>query len=219
MRHERARRAVRARDKNEAQQGDTMASSIDFYFDFSSPYGYFAAMRIEELRTVNWHPVLLGAIFPMTGARPLTQIPMRAEYSWLDFERTARLAGIPYNRPPKFPIATQAPARAMLWTREHGGEAKMLQLVKALYHAFFADGIDISNPQEVVRIAEGLQIDPAALTAGMGSQEIKDRLRADNDAAIARGVFGSPFMFIDDEPFWGFDRFAQIEAKLGNGNN
>jgi len=201
-----------------------MASSIDFYFDFSSPYGYFAAMRIEDLaqrhgRTVNWHPVLLGAIFPMTGARPLTQIPMRAEYSWLDFERTARFAGIPYNRPPKFPIPTQTPARAMLWTREHDGEVKMLQLVKALYHAFFAEGIDISSPQEVVRIAEGLQIDPAALTAGMGSQEIKDRLRADNDAAIARGVFGSPFMFVDGEPFWGFDRFAQIEAKLGNGKN
>ncbi|MDB5822865.1 MAG: 2-hydroxychromene-2-carboxylate isomerase [Herminiimonas sp.] len=199
-----------------------MASGIDFYFDFSSPYGYFAAMRIEELaerhgRTVNWHPVLLGAIFPLTGARPLTQIPMRSEYSWLDFERTARLASIPYNRPPKFPIPTQTPARAMLWTREHHGEAKMRQLAKALFHAFFVDGVDISSAQEVARIAERLEIDPQELAAGIGSQEIKDRLRADNDAAVARGVFGSPFMFVDDEPFWGFDRFAHIEAKLGAG--
>jgi 2-hydroxychromene-2-carboxylate isomerase len=208
--------------KTEEQQGDNMASGIDFYFDFSSPYGYFAAMRIEELaqrhgRIVNWHPVLLGAIFPLTGARPLTQIPMRSEYSWLDFERTARLAGIPYNRPPKFPIPTQIPARAMLWTREHLGEAKMRQLAKALFHAFFVDGVDISNAQEVARIAALVEIDAEALAAGIGSQEIKDRLRADNDAAVARGVFGSPFMFVDDEPFWGFDRFAHIEAKLGSG--
>lgn len=199
-----------------------MATPIDFYFDFSSPYGYFGALRIEELaarhgRSVQWHPVLLGAIFPTTGSRPLTQIPVRAEYHWHDFARTARLAGIPYNRPAKFPIPTQAAARAVLWTRETLGEARAVALIKALYHAFFVDGKDISDPEQVRSVAQSQDIDAAALADGINSPAVKDRLRADTEAALARGVFGSPFVIVDGEPFWGFDRFSHIDAHLSNG--
>ena len=67
-----------------------MSHSIDFYFDFSSPYGYLAAQKIDALaakygRTVNWRPMLLGVVFRQTGMAPLTQIPIKGDYSRRDF--------------------------------------------------------------------------------------------------------------------------------------
>jgi 2-hydroxychromene-2-carboxylate isomerase len=84
-----------------------MANPIDFYFDFSSPYGYFASARIEELaakhgRNVNWRPILLGAVFKITGQQPLPSIPLKGSYANHDLARSARLFGLPYKFPTKF---------------------------------------------------------------------------------------------------------------------
>jgi 2-hydroxychromene-2-carboxylate isomerase len=199
-----------------------MASAIDFYFDFSSPYGYLAATQIDTLaakygREVNWHPVLLGAVFKHTGSMPLTSIPMKGTYALRDFARSARFHHIPYRQPQQFPIATQAAARAMLWINATLGKMESVAFAKAIYRSYFVDGIDISDIGHVARIASTIGIDADALIAAIGKYEIKDQLRAEVEQAIAQGVFGSPFMIVDGEPFWGFDRFAQLEAFLKNG--
>lgn len=199
-----------------------MTRAIDFYFDFSSPYGYFASTRIEQLaarydRAVRWHPLLLGVVFKTTGAMPLTQAPMKGKYSYHDFERTARFHGIPYRRPDPFPLPTQFAARAMLWLRETQGEPKAVEFAKAVFHAYFAEGVNISVTESVAAIAAGLGLDAASLTEAANSEPIKGRMRNEMDAAMAREVFGSPFVIIDDEPFWGFDRFGQVEAYLRDG--
>ncbi|HYD96768.1 MAG TPA: 2-hydroxychromene-2-carboxylate isomerase [Noviherbaspirillum sp.] len=195
---------------------------LDFYFDFSSPYGYFAATRIDALaarhgRTVKWHPVLLGAVFKTTGSVPLATVPLKGEYSFRDFERTARFHGIPYRRPANFPIATQLAARAMTWIDQSFGEAKAVAFAKAAYAAYFVDGADITQPEGIGRAAQAVGIRTDAMLEGANSQPVKDALKAQVDAAMARGVFGSPFVIADGEPFWGFDRFDQLEAFLKNG--
>ncbi len=92
-----------------------MTAAIDFYFDFSSPYGYLAAQRIEDLarahgRDVEWHPVLLGVIFKETGAVPLTQVPIKGDYSRRDMVRSARFHGIDdFRMPIRFPIPRRPP--------------------------------------------------------------------------------------------------------------
>jgi 2-hydroxychromene-2-carboxylate isomerase len=199
-----------------------MAAPIDFYFDFSSPYGYFAAMRIDALaakygREVEWHPVLLGVVFKATGCAPLSTVPLKGPYSLHDFERTARFHGIPFKLPATFPLATQAAARAMLWVQSRYGAERAVAFANAVYQAYFAEGVHIGEPMNVVQIGAALGLDAAALTEGMNSVPIRDQLRAEIELAIARGVFGSPFVIIDGEPFWGFDRLDQIEALLKNG--
>ncbi|MGZ3253023.1 MAG: DsbA family protein [Burkholderiaceae bacterium] len=199
-----------------------MTSAIDFYFDFSSPYGYFASTRIDELaakyqRKVKWHPILLGIVFQTTGSAPLTLIPLKGDYSLHDFERTARFHGIPYKRPDTFPISTQAAARAVLWLQATAGDADAAKLAKAIYKAYFVDGIDIGNSANVAQIAASVGVDAATLLEAVGSPEIKEQLKKEVTHAIEKGVFGSPFLIVDNEPFWGFDRFAQLEAKLKNG--
>jgi 2-hydroxychromene-2-carboxylate isomerase len=198
-----------------------MTAAIDFYFDFSSPYGYFASTRIDELaqkygRIVAWHPILLGVVFKTTGAAPLPQVPLKGEYSWLDFERTARHHGIAYRRPSNFPLPTTQAARAMLWIQNHHGNDLANEFAKAVYRAFFVDDINIAEPAELMKLAAPLGIDALAMDAGATSADIKDQLKAEMSVALAKGVFGSPFVVVDGEPFWGFDRFDQIEARLAS---
>jgi 2-hydroxychromene-2-carboxylate isomerase len=199
-----------------------MPSPLDFYFDFSSPYGYFASTSIDALaakygRTVKWHPLLLGVVFKTTGGQPLPMIPLKGDYAFRDFERTARFHGIPYHRPPHFPLSTQLAARAVVWLQQNQGEAKAVDFARAVYRAYFVDGRDISDANAIADVATALGLEAAALVDGANDAAIKERLKADIEIAIARGIFGSPFIIADDEAFWGFDRFDQLEAYLKNG--
>lgn len=199
-----------------------MTDAIDFYFDFSSPYGYFASTRIDALaakygRSVQWHPLALGVIFKSIGSAPLTTLPMKGDYSIHDIERTARFHGIDYHFPPMFPIATQIAARGMLWVQATYGDAQAIAFARAIFHAMFVDGIHIGEPENVARIATIVGLDAAALLDAAGSDAVKAQFRDSISAAMARGVFGSPFIIVDGESFWGFDRFDQIEALLKNG--
>jgi len=199
-----------------------MTNSIDFYFDFTSPYGYFAAERIEALaakydRGVKWHPVLLGAVFKKTGASPLPMVPLKGDYARRDFARTARFHGIAFKEPAPFPISTQVAARAMRWIAAAHGDAKAVEFAKAAYRAYFVDGVNIGEQANVADIAGKLGVDNAALVDGINGDAIKEQLKAEVEQAMSRGVFGSPYIVVDGEPFWGFDRFDQLEALLRDG--
>jgi 2-hydroxychromene-2-carboxylate isomerase len=199
-----------------------MTAAIDFYFDFSSPYGYFASTRIDDLaqkygRNVAWHPILLGVVFKTTGASPLIQLPLKCDYAWRDFVRTAQFHGIEYKRPTHFPLPTTHAARAMLWLQNRHGDDLAAAFARSVYRALFVDDINIAEPAELMKLAEPLGVDVQALDAGATTYQIKDQLKAEIDVAIAKGVFGSPFVIVDGEPFWGFDRFDQVEAHLKSG--
>jgi len=196
-----------------------MTAPIDFYFDFSSPYGYFASTRIDEIaqkygRYVAWHPILLGVVFKTTGSSPLPSIPLKGEYCWRDFERTAEFHHIDYKRPTHFPLPTQHAARAVLWLQNHHGADVATAFAKAVYRALFVDDLNTAEPAELAKLAEPLGVDPIAMNEGATSYQIKDQLKAEIEVAMAKGVFGSPFVIIDGEPFWGFDRFEQVESYL-----
>ncbi|MGH6917561.1 MAG: DsbA family protein, partial [Geminicoccaceae bacterium] len=79
-------------------------------------------------------------------------------------------------------------------------------------------GRDIGSVEQVAEIAGDLGVDRQALLDAVGDQRIKDRLREQTQAAIERGVFGSPFVFVDGEPFWGADRLDQVERQLAAGS-
>jgi 2-hydroxychromene-2-carboxylate isomerase len=202
---------------------------IDFYFDFSSPYSYIASEWIEALaarhgRTVNWKAILLGATFQAAELRSPVAHPIKREYSLLDFERSARFAGVPLTTPSRFPIATQHAARVFWWLHDQGDVASTSgALVDArdwarhCLRAFFARGVDLSELPRLRELAVEFGLDPAQAESVWNDPKWKARLKAVNDAAIAVGVFGAPFFMVDGEPFWGNDRRAQIERWLASG--
>ncbi len=196
-------------------------SPIDFYFDFSSPYGYLAATRINALaahhqRRVNWRPILLGPMFKAAGTAPLLAIPLKGPYASRDIPRTARFMKIPYKHPETFPIGTQNTARAFYWLNDRD-PVKAHQFALACYATYFAQGVDISPAEKVADIAASLGEDRAQVLAALADPAVKERLKNEVDAALAKGVFGSPYFIVDGEPFWGNDRLDQLDAWLATG--
>ena len=199
-----------------------MASAIEFYFDFSSPYSYIASEQIEALaartaRPLQWRPILLGAVFKASGGAPLTEVyGPKARYAVRDFARSAAFAGVPYRHPTVFPIGAVAASRAVLWLqREHSPQA--VPYIHAVYRAFFVDDRNVGDATVALDIAQSLGIDAARLTAGVQEEAIKTALRVEVEQAVARGVFGAPTIFVDGEMFWGHDRLDQVERWISRG--
>lgn len=200
---------------------DLTGRAIDFWFDFSSPYSYIASEWIEALaarhaRTVRWRAILLGATFQAAELKAPVAHPIKREYSMHDFERSARFAGVPLTMPSKFPIPTQNAARVFWWCNERDAE-QAKAWARAALRAYFTRGVDLSEAAALRALAAESGLDAAAAEAAWNDPAWKQRLKAENEAAIAAGVFGAPFFMIDGEPFWGNDRRPQIERWLEKG--
>ncbi len=194
---------------------------LEFWFDFSSPYGYLASSQIDEVaadygRAVIWRPFLLGAVFKVSGSVPLTQVPLKGAYARMDFARYARLLGVPLTLPTPFPVSGLVATRAYYWLLEsYPHKAKLF--AERVFEALYVEGTDVVSVDGVVALLSHLGIDAAESMTSLNTQMIKDKVRAINEEAIARGVFGSPFILLDDQAFWGMDRLWMVEEWLETG--
>lgn len=198
-----------------------MPSPIDFWFDFSSPYGYIAAELIDGVakrcgRDVRWRPILLGPIFKAVGTAPLTMLPIKGEYSKHDFARMARFHKVAFRLPEKFPVGTQVAARAFYLIAD-ADPHRAREFARLVYRAYFAQGRDVADPAVVMELATAAGADVAALAEPLKGEAIKERMKAEVDGAMKAGVFGSPFFLVDGEPFWGVDKMALLEEWIRTG--
>lgn len=199
-----------------------MKPPIDFYFDFSSPYSYIASEWVEALaarhgRTVRWHAILLGVTFQAAELKSPVSHPIKRDYSLRDFRRSARFEGVPYVQPEEFPIPTQNAARVFWWLNDSRDPGAATAWARAGLRAYFTRGVMLSQPEALKALVAASGIDAAQAEAAWNDPHWKARLKRSNDEAIAAGVFGAPFFFVDGEPFWGNDRKAQIERWLAQG--
>ncbi|MFG1222481.1 2-hydroxychromene-2-carboxylate isomerase [Xanthobacter wiegelii] len=189
-----------------------MASgSLDFYYEFASPYSYLAACRIAALAEladvrVNWKPFLLGPIFAAQGytSSPFNVYPLKGAHMWRDLDRLASAQRLPpITRPATFPANGLLAARVAI----HLNDACRPAFTRALFSAEFAQGRDISDRETVRQVLAGLGHFWDEVIADAESEVNKARLRAQTEEAQARGVFGAPTFFTaDGELFWGNDR-------------
>ncbi len=195
-----------------------MSDPVQFYFDFSSPYSYFAAQKIDRTieacgREVRWKPFLLGVLFKITGSQPLNTVPMKGDYCVHDWQRLGKMTNTPWSMPETFPISTQAAGRAFYWLDDQDPAlAKTFAL--AAYDTYFGKGVSIMAPSKVVDIAASVGADGDALTEALKDAAVKQRLKDETAAAIDAGVFGAPFFIVDGEGFWGSDRMWMIKRWL-----
>lgn len=192
---------------------------VEFWFDYVSPYSYFAAYKIEGLalqygRSVLFKPFLLGAVFQVSGGAPLVQqYEPKARYSKHDFERSARFSGLPFKFPSTFPMLTQNIARATIWINDTAPN-KTAAFAKGAMRAYFTESAAINEPAWIAAFATELGVDGAAAAAACADPVYKDKLKAQTEAAIAQGTFGSPWIVVEGEHFWGHDRLPQVEWWL-----
>jgi 2-hydroxychromene-2-carboxylate isomerase len=195
---------------------------VDYWFDFSSPYSYVAGEWIDAAaarhgRTVRRHAILLGATFQAAELKPPVAFPLKREYSLRDFARSARFEGVPFTQPERFPIATQNAARVFWWLHDTRSPEAAAGWARAGLRAYFTRGVPLDDPAALKALCAASGLDPGAAEDAWNDTQWKLRLKAENDAAIAAGVFGAPWFVVDGEPFWGNDRKPQIERWLAQG--
>jgi 2-hydroxychromene-2-carboxylate isomerase len=196
---------------------------IDFYFDFISPFGYFGSLAIDAVaarhgRATEWHAMLLGvSVLKVMGLKPLLDTPLKGGYIRNEVRRYARRHGIALGRAPDAPVMDPLPcARAFHWVKRHyPGREK--ELAHALYAAYWCEGRDLGSPAATGEVAAAAGFDAREITEAVKSPEASALLRAAVEASLARGVFGSPFVIVDSEPFWGVETFRLLEDWLASG--
>ena len=208
-----------------------MTAPLHFYFDFISPFGYFASLRIDALaarhgRRVLWHPMLLGvSVMKVMGLKPLLDTPLKGPYTARDVRRYARLHGITLGRVTDAPMMNPlmnplTVGRAFAWASRHHPDAAK-GLAQAMLHAYWHDGLDLSEPAALLGIALPVDVlaafSVAALAAAAQSDEAAQLLHDEVDASLKAGVFGSPTVVVDGEMFWGVDKLEQVETWLARG--
>lgn len=197
-------------------------SRIEFWFDFASGYAYFAALEIEALaerhgRSVLWRPFTLGAAFKVTGAQGLSRTPLKGEYARRDWQRLARLKGVVFKLPERHPRVGLAAIRAF-YHIDRIDPPTAARLAEHIITGYFQDGLDTDDPDAIAQAASQLLgIDRESVLAGINDPEVKAIARQHGEAVVARGVFGSPWIFVDGEPFWGSDRLTMVEQWLSTG--
>lgn len=196
-----------------------MPQDIEFWFDFSSPYGYIASQKIDALasrhgRKAHWKPWLIGVIYKKYGYAPLEMAEKKA-YFQRDVVRHARFEGVPLSIPSGFPEGLLAPSRALYWIEDRQGREAAARFGRAAYAAYWAEGRKLADPEVVAEIAAAtVGAAKADVLAALEDPSVKARLKTETEAAIAKGVFGSPFIIVDGEPFWGSDRLGEVERYL-----
>jgi 2-hydroxychromene-2-carboxylate isomerase len=206
-----------ARESGSAARPST-STSLDVYWDFSSPFAYLGAMQAKALaeRTgarLTWRPTFLGGLFRTIGMPdvPLaTFSPAKQRYIAKDIDRWAAYWGVPFRFPTRFPTSSVRALRVYLALpadRQDGYR-------DAVFRAYWADDRDITDDAVLASCVGDEAIATAAL-ARADTPEIKAELRAATDQAAARGVFGVPTYVVGGtDLYWGQDRLELVEDAL-----
>ena len=193
-----------------------MTRTLEFYYDYGSPYSYLADTQVETIakRTgaaLVRKPMLLGGVFKATGnALPMT-VEQKSKWSAFDMPLWARHYGVTFQRNPFFPVNTLALMRGAAAAQIDG---LFERYHPAIYKAMWVDGRNLNDIAEVAKVLTAAGLDAAKFGARIQEQDVKDRLKATTDEAVARGVFGAPTSFVGDMMFFGNDRLPFVEMAL-----
>ena len=198
-----------------------MAISVEFHFDFGSPNAYLSHLVIPaiEARTgvkFEYVPVLLGGVFKATGnaspAVTLQGIKNKPEYGRIEMQRFLRKHNITtFKQNPHFPVNTLQIMRGAIYAQSQDYYERYIDEV---YKHMWSEPkkMDEADVIQAALMESGL---PAVdIATGMQDPEIKLQLIANTEASVARGTFGSPTFYVDDEIFFGKDKLGDTEAEI-----
>ena len=194
--------------------------TVEYFFDVGSPTAYLAWTQLPKLAaetgaTIAWRPMLLGGVFKATGnASPVT-VPAKGRWMNDDIARWAHRYGVPFAFNPHFPINTLTLMRGAtgLQMRRPADLPRYLDVVE---RAMWEAPKDLGDPAVLAATLSVAGFDADEFAALVADPEVKARLIATTEEAVARGVFGAPTFFVGDAMFFGQDRLDFVrEALLG----
>jgi 2-hydroxychromene-2-carboxylate isomerase len=174
--------------------------SVDWYFDFVSPFSYLQCEQLAALETkirIRYRPVLFAALLEAYGHKGPAEIPSKRRFTYRFVVWQARKLGVPLKFPAVHPF-NPLPLLRLAIVADCEPDA-----VRRIFRFVWRDGRIGDLPIEWAELMDQLRLPDA--DARIASPEVKDMLRRNTDEAIARGVFGVPTLAIGDELFWGAD--------------
>lgn len=196
-------------------------AQLEFLFDFGSPNAYLAHRRLQQMREaylidVTYTPILLGGLFKATGNQPpwlaFSEVPPKMNYLQTEMQRYVRrygLNGFTFN--PNFPIITLLLMRGAIAAQERG---EFETYFEAGLAAMWENGKKMDDKDTFVDVFNAAGLDGAALLAATQDQSVKDKLIANTNTAVERGVFGIPTFFFNDELYFGKESLREIKEDL-----
>ena len=193
-----------------------MSRTLEFYYDYGSPYSYLADTQVEALArragaTLVRKPMLLGGVFKATGNASPANLKEKSAWSAFDMPMWARHYGVPFAPNPHFPVNTLVLMRGATAAQLDG---TFERYHPAIYKAMWVDGRNLNDIAEVAAVLTAAGLDARKFGERVQDQDVKDRLKATTEEAVARGVFGAPTCFVSDKMFFGNDRLAFVEMAL-----
>lgn len=216
----------RARSERTRSERTTHTPEVEFFYDCSSPWTYFAFTRIiplaEELGVaIRWRPILVGGVFNAVNQEVYSQREAmfsgqnsrRLNYYVKDLQDWARLCDVTIAWPESHPINSVKAMRGAFYAEEQGLLVPYSRAVFATYWG--GETPDIANDEVLAGICSAVGLDREEFFNAINDQQYKDLLRATTDELIERGGYGSPSIFIDgDDMYFGNDRLPLVEFRL-----
>lgn len=193
-------------------QTSTSSQSVDFYFDYASPYSFFAnALLSKELPgvTINYKPVYLRGFSAFREGIPFTEHKLLNMLE--DCERTSNIHNLSMKLPTNFPINGLYAVRGALAAQQGGFFPAYHKLV---FEAAWCNNVNISDKQTLVSLVAEIDLDPADFLDKIESAEIKALLKEETDKAVSHKIFGVPAFRIGEKLVWGSDRFDHVRWEL-----
>jgi 2-hydroxychromene-2-carboxylate isomerase len=194
-----------------------MPRTIEFLFDYGSPFSYLASLQLPGFArrnnaTVIYRPILLGAVLKATSNQSPMAIPAKGRYMAIELRRWAERYNVTFRlNPHPFLSNTIVLMRGAVAAQKHGNFGIYHDL---MFKAAWAEALNLGDDVVRTQLLERAGFTPAAFAAAIESQEVKSELRRNTEDAVARGVFGAPTIFAGGEMFWGNDRFDFVEEAL-----
>lgn len=191
-------------------------SPIEFFFDYHSPWCYFAALRIGAIarrmnRELIWRPMHLARLIErIDGRRPLEANAAFVRWFKADMQHWAEQLGLELRYHPAFPLRPVRALRATVFAAQHG---RAEPFVLAVMRAYWSESRDISDPDQLAALGAAAGLDAHAVRASIDDPVFKKQVEANTQEAQDRGVFGAPSFFCNGELFWGNDRLDALEAS------
>jgi 2-hydroxychromene-2-carboxylate isomerase len=194
------------------------APTVEFFFDVGSPASYLAWTQLPRLAAetnavVVWRPMLLGGVFKATGnASPVT-VPAKGRWMGDDLHRWARRYGVAFTMNPHFPINTLTLMRGAAAMQMRHPD-RFAGYVSAIERAMWEAPRDLGDADVLVATLREAGFDPAEFATLVADPEVKAKLIATTEEAVARGVFGAPTFFVGEQMFFGQDRLEFVREAL-----
>tara|TARA_B100000029_G_scaffold508684_1_gene596174 strand:+ start:827 stop:1417 length:591 start_codon:yes stop_codon:yes gene_type:complete len=193
-----------------------MTKSIDFYFDFISPYAYLAHKRIINIEKIEkikfvYKPILLGGLHNLRKITPAAFIEAKKKFTVHDCKMVAKKFQIEFKFNDKFPINSINLMRGILTVDENIKK----KYINDFFNAYWSLNLDLSNEETVKKILNNLNIDPNSFFEKIAEQRIKDKLKKLTQESFDKDIFGAPTFIVNNKLFWGQDRldYALDECK------